>query len=97
MSLKKVKLTFIIIVAVMIIAAAALTAFMLWPSNISRQEAQSIAIEHVGGGVTNRADHDFEWFQRVWSVEVFYNGLVYEVYVNRVTGAIVGVEIGSWD
>jgi len=88
---------FIIIPLVMILVA--ITAFMLWPSNISRQEAWEIAVAHVGGNNSraNRASRDFERFQRVWSVEVFYDGFVHEVYVSRRTGEVVRVEIDRWD
>jgi len=88
---------FIIIPLVLILAAAA--TFMFWPANISRHEAQEIAIAHVGGSNShsNRASRDFERFQRVWSIEVFYSGLVHEVYVSMRTGEVVRVEIGRWD
>jgi len=87
----KVKIMCVIIPIVMILAGV--ITFMLWPSNISRQEAQEIALEYVGNGRANRASRDFERFQRVWSVEVFYDGLVHEVYVSMRTGEVVGVEI----
>ncbi|MCL2841359.1 MAG: PepSY domain-containing protein [Defluviitaleaceae bacterium] len=89
----KMKLIIIPLVAVLI----AIAAFVMWPSNISRQEAQNIAIAHVGGGNASRGDFDFENLQRVWSVEVFYDDLVHEVYVNRRTGEVVRVEVGRWD
>ena len=86
-----------LIIIPLAVVLVAITAFMLWPSNISRQEAQNIAIVHVGGGTANRAGFDFEKLQRVWSVEVFYNGLVHEVYVSRRTGDVVRVEVDRWD
>jgi len=89
----KKKLVFIPLVLIL----AAIAAFMLWPPNITRHEAQEIAINHVGGGVANRPDRDFERFQRVWSVEVFFNSLVHEVYVNMRTGEVVSVEVSRWD
>ncbi|MCL2566329.1 MAG: hypothetical protein FWE24_11090, partial [Defluviitaleaceae bacterium] len=69
---RKSKKKLIIIPLVLILAAVA--TFMLWPANVSRQEAQEIAIAHVGGNNSraNPASRDFERFQRVWSVEVFY-------------------------
>ena len=76
-----------------VILLVALAMFVLWPANISRQEAQEIALAHVGGGVANRASRDFERFQRVWSVEIFYNSLVHEIYVSMRTGEVVAVEI----
>ena len=76
---------------------AALVLWMTLPSNVSRQAAVEIALAHVGGGVANPADRDFEQFQRVWSVEVFYNNLVHEVYVNMNTGSVIRVEIDAWD
>ena len=69
------------------------TAFMFSPSNISRQEATDIALDHIGGGTANRPDRDFERLRRVWSVEVFYNSLVHEVYVSMRTGEVVAVEV----
>ena len=71
--------------------------FMILPSNISRQDAVEIAVSHIGGGTANPASRDFEQFQRVWSVEIFYNSLVHEVYVNMNTGNILRVEIDSLD
>jgi len=85
-----------IIIPIAVILMLALT-FFLWPSNISRQEAQEIALAHIGGGSASVADMEIEGLQRVWAVEIFYDGLVHEVYVSTRTGNIVGVEIGSWD
>ena len=94
---RKGKLKFVIISLVLILIAIA--AFMFWPSNISRQEAGEIAIAHVGGNNSraNPASRDFERFQRVWSVEVFYDGFVHEVYVSMRTGDVVRVEVDRWD
>ncbi|MCL2853206.1 MAG: PepSY domain-containing protein [Defluviitaleaceae bacterium] len=86
-----------LIIILLAVVLVAITTFMLWPSNISRQEAQNAAVSHVGGGTANRADFDFEGLQRVWSVEVFYNGLVHEVYVSRRTGNVVRMEVDRWD
>ncbi|MCL2235457.1 MAG: PepSY domain-containing protein [Defluviitaleaceae bacterium] len=72
-------------------------AFLFWPSNISRDEASQTAISHVGGGVANRPERDFEAFTRVWSVEVFHDNLVHEVFVSMRTGEVVRVEIDRWD
>lgn len=74
-----------------------LAALFLWPSAISREEARIIALEYVGGGRANRPSRDFEALRRVWSVEVFYDNLVHEVYVNSRTGEVVRVEIDRWD
>jgi len=86
-----------VIVAICIIAAIILTtvfaAFWFWPSNITRQEARDIAYAHVGGGRVNEPSRDFARFQRAWSVEVFYDGFVHEVYINSRTGEIIKVEI----
>jgi hypothetical protein len=92
-SILKIMLVPIVVVLAIVIAA---TAFMLWPGNISRQEATNIAIAHVGGGNANWPDWDFEHFQRAWSVEVFHDGFVHEVYVSRFTGEIIRVEIDGW-
>ena len=89
------KTKFVIIPLVLILAGIA--AFMLWPASTSRQEAEAIAIAHVGGGTANRPERDFERFQRVWSVEVFFDGLVHEVYVSMRTGNVVGMEVDRWD
>ena len=93
---KKIMLFIFITVTLIIIAIAT---FMLWPSNISRHEAQSIAIAHVGGSNShaNRASRDFERFQRAWYVEVFYEGLVHEIYVSMRTGEVIRMEIDRWD
>ena len=88
----------VILLALFLIIATAVTIFMFLPANISRQEAQEIAIAHVGGGISNRPERDFERFQRVWYVEVFRDDWVmYEVYVSMRTGEIVKAEIGTWD
>jgi len=94
---KKSKMKLIIIPLALILIAVA--TFMLWPANISRQEAGEIAIAHVGGNNSraNRASRDFEQFQRVWSVEVFYDGLVHEVYVSMRTGEVIRMEIDIRD
>ena len=88
----KKKFIFIPIIAILLIIAV-----FSQCHNISRQEAVNIAIIHVGGGIANQPDRDFERFQRVWSVEVFYNELVYEVYVSMRTGDVVSMEIDRWD
>ena len=85
-----------IIISILIIFVA-ITTFMLWPSNISRNDAQEIALAYIGGSYANPASRDFARFQRVWSVEVFYGGLVHEVYINMRTGDIVRVEVDRWD
>ena len=93
----KSKSILIIIFAILILMLTVVTTFMLWPGSISRQEAMETALEHVGGGRANTPERDFEAFRRVWSVEVFYDGFVYEVYVSRITGEIVRVELDRWD
>ncbi|MCL2371740.1 PepSY domain-containing protein [Candidatus Saccharibacteria bacterium] len=82
-----------IVVGAGIVVTIASIAFLLRPANISQQEAAQIAIEHVGGGRYNRPEREIENWQRVWSVEVFYDGLVHEVYVSMNTGEAVRVEI----
>ena len=89
----KIKFLFIPLALLLVVLAT----FMLWPAEVSRQEAQETALTHVGGGIANRASRDIERFQRVWSVEVFYNNLVHEVYVSMRTGEIVAVEIDRLD
>ena len=84
----------LILTGVLVIAAAV---FIMRPANTSRQEAQNIAIDHVGGGTANRASRDFEGFQRAWYVEVFHNGLVYEIYVSMRTGEVISMEVDRWD
>ena len=86
-----------LIILLFVLALVLIAAFFLWPSNISRQEALEIAIEYVGGGRANRPSRDFEAFRRVWSVEVFYDNLVHEVYVDSHTGDVIRVEIDRWD
>lgn len=66
--------------------------FMFMPGNINNEQAVEIALEHVGGGVANRADRDFEAFRRVWSVEVFYENMVHEVFVHRNSGEVLRIE-----
>jgi len=86
-----------LIIIPIVIIFAFVAGFMLWPSHISRQEAQEIAVSHVGGGAANRAERDFERFQRTWYVEVFHNGLIHEVYVSMRTGEIIRMEVDRWD
>lgn len=83
------------IVLVLIIGAG--TAFIVWPLEITREQATQIALTHVGNGTPNWPELDFENFQRVWNVEVFYNGFVHSVYVSRATGQVVRVELDRWD
>jgi len=80
------------IVAVAILIIGVFT-FLFWPSDITNEQAVEIALEYVGGGVANRAEREFEGFRRVWSVEVFYDNMVHEVYVHVNSGEIVGVEV----
>jgi len=94
MSVKKIVAIAVIIVALLAIIFAI---FMLRPANISREEARETAITYVGGGTANRASRDLSRFQRAWSVEVFYNGFVHEVYVSMRTGEVLRVEIDRWD
>ena len=70
---------------------------MFWPTRISGQEAMNIAIEHVGGGYANTAKREFEAFQKAWNVEVFYDGLIHEIYINANSGAIIKVEFDLRD
>jgi len=88
---KKGRKKLIIIPVVLILIAIGI--FMFWPANISRQEAQEIAISHVGGGTASRAERDFERLQRAWYVEVFHIGVVHEVYINMRTGDVIRVEV----
>lgn len=91
----KKRLTLIFVIPVLL--ATGLMAFIFWPSPVTRDEARIIAIEHVGGGQANPPERDFEQFQRVWSVEVFHDGLVHEIYVNSRTGDVVRVEFANWN
>jgi hypothetical protein len=91
---KKKRISILLLIPVVVIVAG-ISAFMLMPANVSRAEAAEIALTHIGGGRNNRPDRDFERFQRVWSVEVFYDGWVDEVYVSMRTGEVVEVEISS--
>ncbi|MCL2619667.1 MAG: PepSY domain-containing protein [Defluviitaleaceae bacterium] len=68
-------------------------AFMFWPASTSSDEATQIAISYVGGGVANTPERDLAGLTRVWSVEVFHNNLIHEVYVSMRTGEIVRVEV----
>lgn len=77
----------------LVLAMAVAVTWWAWPGNIDRQAARDIALTHVGGGHANPAELDFENFTRVWSVEVFDDGLVHEVYVSRQTGDVIRVEI----
>ena len=94
---KKGRKKLVLILIPLALLLVVIAAFMLWPANVSRDEAQQIAITHVGGGTANQASRDFERFQRVWSVEVFHGGLVHEVFVSMRTGEVVAVEIDRWD
>ena len=84
----------IILPAVLILTIIiAISVFLLQPGNITRQEALDLAIAEVGGGRANWPEMDFEDFRRTWSVEVFFDGLIFEVYVSRFTGETVRVEV----
>jgi len=92
---QKSKLKFILILIAVLVSA--ISTFMLWPASVSREEAREIALVYVGGDRANRASRDFEAFRRIWSVKVFYDGFVHEVYVSMRTGEIVRVEIDRLD
>jgi len=87
--MKKKVIISIVTVGVLVIG---LLTFLFWPANITNEQAVDIALEHVGGGVANRAEREFEGFRRVWSVEVFYDNMVHEVYIHINSGEILGVE-----
>jgi uncharacterized membrane protein YkoI len=93
---KKKKRKLLIIVPIVIIIMC-LSAFVLRPGNVSRQEAVEIALSQVGGGYANRPSRDFERFQRVWAVEIYYDGLVHEVFVSMSSGQVIKVEVDKWD
>ncbi|MCL2575383.1 MAG: PepSY domain-containing protein [Defluviitaleaceae bacterium] len=85
------------VAAIVLLIIAAVITFFMWPGSISRDEATNIAIEHIGGGRANRPDMDFEQFRRVWSVEVHHDGFTHEVFVSRINGEVLKVEIDRWD
>ena len=87
--MKKKVIVSIIAMGVLIIG---LFTFLFLPTNITNEQAVDIAIEYVGGGVANRAEREFEGFRRVWSVEVFYESMVHEVYIHVNSGEVLGVE-----
>ena len=95
--MKNHKFKIIIASVIIVLVAIAILTFMFWPASISSQDAIDIATSHVGGGRANPAEREFESFQRVWSVEVFYDGLVHEVFINVNTGEVIRVELDSWD
>ncbi|MCL1995119.1 MAG: PepSY domain-containing protein [Defluviitaleaceae bacterium] len=72
--------------------------FVVWPGNISAEQAMEIAINHIGGADANWPHMVFENFQRAWYVEVFYGDGVYHiysiygVYVNRNSGQVIRAE-----
>ena len=74
------------------ILVIALFTFLFLPANITNEQAVDLALAHIGGGVANRAEREFEGFRRVWSVEVFYENIVHEVYIQVNSGEILGVE-----
>jgi len=76
-----------------VITIIGLLIFLFLPANITNEQAVKIAIEHIGGGVANRAEREFENFRRVWSVRVFYENMVHEVYVQVNSGEILGIEL----
>ena len=84
----------IVIIAIVLAVSAAWTFF---GANISGQEAMEIAIAHVGGGMAGTPDLSLGMWRWFWGVEVWYNGLIYEIYVHPNTGAVVRVEIDRWD
>jgi len=90
---KHVKKGLLIILLPLVLIAAAIAVFMLWPANVSREEAREIALIHVNGDFANRPERDFEQFQRVWSVEVVADNMIYEVYVSMRTGEVIRLEV----
>jgi len=87
--MKKKVIISIMAVSILIIG---LFTFLFWPADITNEQAVEIAIEYIGGGVANRAEREFERFSRVWSVEVFYENMVHEVYIHVNSGEVLGVE-----
>jgi len=83
-----------IVVSIVVVGALiiGLFIFLFLPTDITNEQAVEIAIEYIGGGVANRAEREFEGFRRVWSVEVFHENMVHEVYIHVNSGEILGVE-----
>jgi len=81
-------------ISIIVIGSLVVGLFTFWflSTDITNEQAVDIAIEHIGGGVANRAELEFENFRRVWSVEVFHENMVHEVYVHANSGKIFGVE-----
>jgi len=82
------------IIGIVVVGALAfgLFTYLFLSTDITNEQAVDIAVEHIGGGVANRAELEFENFRRVWSVEVFHENMVHEVYVHANSGEIFGIE-----
>lgn len=89
MQMKKKVIVSIVMVGILIIG---LFTYLFLPTNITNEQAVDIALEHIGGGVANQAEREFEAFRRVWSVEVFYENMVHEVYIRVNSGEVLRVE-----
>jgi len=99
----------LILIAVIVVAVlgVSLAAFGFWPGNVTREQAREVvfAYEFEGarlgdGAVSRRPGRDLLFengLRRAWSVEVYYAGFVYEVYVSRFSGEVLRVEVDRWD
>ncbi|MCL2354669.1 MAG: helix-turn-helix domain-containing protein [Oscillospiraceae bacterium] len=86
-------ITISIIVAFIIIFVATTGIWTRFNANISREKAMDIAVSHAGGGRANTPELDWKIWRWLWYVEVVYDGLMHEIYINPNTGEVVRYEI----
>jgi uncharacterized membrane protein YkoI len=59
---------------------------------ISKQQAEQIALDAVGGGTVLNANRDHWKGYKIWDIDISQPGVEYTVYVDRNTGAVLKIK-----
>jgi hypothetical protein len=66
-------------------------------SEVTSEEAASIALAHVGGGRVTEIEREFEHGRREWKVEIVNGGREHDVRVDATTGAVTRTDVDRDD
>ncbi|HEX6681504.1 MAG TPA: PepSY domain-containing protein [Candidatus Limnocylindrales bacterium] len=59
---------------------------------MSRDRAEAIALARTSGGNVDEVENEFEHGRAAWKVRVVKDGIRYDVYLDKATGAIFRFE-----
>jgi len=88
-SKKKGWIKYLVICVVFIIVLGSYVIGSSMNLNVTRNEASQIAVEYVGGGTATTPELDWELWRWLWYVEVWYDGLIHEIYIHPNTGEVI--------